>query len=179
VAGGWVTMGAVRFGILGPTQVRLADGRAVDLRGPRLRALLVLLLVGAGRIVSAQRLIDRIYGDDPPRGAANALQSQVSRLRQVLSGEDGQPAPVELHPAGYRLAVDRDLVLFGRLYHLGARTARCRADELRTQFGLTDAAGRSVKEAYARSSYGRCTTRGSGSRTSGCAGPGSTRHSCT
>ncbi|MCG5455896.1 winged helix-turn-helix domain-containing protein [Micromonospora sp. PSH03] len=111
----------MRFRILGPTQVVLADGREVPVGGPRLRALLALLLLDAGRVVSAERLIDGLYGEHPPRGAANALQSQVSRLRQALpAGHD----PVEFHPAGYRLAVDPDDVdayLFERLAEAGHR----------------------------------------------------------
>ncbi|MET7863982.1 BTAD domain-containing putative transcriptional regulator [Micromonospora taraxaci] len=93
----------MRFRILGPTQVLLADGREIPVGGPRLRALLVLLLLDAGRVVSADRLIDGLYGEHPPRGAANALQSQVSRLRQTLPAEQN---PIEFHPAGYRLVVD-------------------------------------------------------------------------
>ncbi|MEH0932045.1 BTAD domain-containing putative transcriptional regulator [Micromonospora sp. CPCC 205558] len=111
----------MRFRILGPTQVVLADGREVPVGGPRLRALLTLLLLDAGRVVSAERLIDGLYGEQPPRGAANALQSQVSRLRQALPGEHD---PVELHPAGYRLAVDSDDVdayRFERLAEAGRR----------------------------------------------------------
>ncbi|WP_406083037.1 winged helix-turn-helix domain-containing protein [Micromonospora zamorensis] len=111
----------MRFRILGPTQVVLADGREVPVGGPRLRALLALLLLDAGRVVSAERLIDGLYGEHPPRGASNALQSQVSRLRQALpAGHD----PVEFHPAGYRLAVDPDDVdayRFERLARAGRR----------------------------------------------------------
>ncbi|MET7373017.1 BTAD domain-containing putative transcriptional regulator [Micromonospora arida] len=111
----------MRFRILGPTQVVLADGREVSVGGPRLRALLALLLLDAGRVVSAERLIDGLYGEHPPRGAANALQSQVSRLRQALPAEHD---PVEFHPAGYRLAVDPDDVdayRFERLAEAGRR----------------------------------------------------------
>ncbi|MET7945397.1 BTAD domain-containing putative transcriptional regulator [Micromonospora sp. NPDC005324] len=111
----------MRFRILGPTQVVLADGREVPVGGPRLRALLALLLLDAGRVVSAERLIDGLYGEHPPRGAANALQSQVSRLRQALPAEHD---PVEFHPAGYRLAVDSDDVdayRFERLAEAGRR----------------------------------------------------------
>ncbi|MEU4530940.1 BTAD domain-containing putative transcriptional regulator [Micromonospora ureilytica] len=111
----------MRFRILGPTQVVLADGREVPVGGPRLRTLLVLLLLDAGRVVSAERLIDGLYGEHPPRGAANALQSQVSRLRQALSAEHD---PVEFHPAGYRLAVDPgdvDAYRFERLAEAGRR----------------------------------------------------------
>ncbi|MEW1587708.1 winged helix-turn-helix domain-containing protein, partial [Micromonospora vinacea] len=111
----------MRFRILGPTQVVLPDGREVPVGGPRLRALLALLLLDAGRVVSAEHLIDGLYGEHPPRGAANALQSQVSRLRQALpAGHD----PVEFHPAGYRLAVDPedvDAYRFERLAEAGRR----------------------------------------------------------
>ncbi|WP_255509064.1 BTAD domain-containing putative transcriptional regulator [Micromonospora sp. A202] len=115
----------MRFRILGPTQVVLADGREVPVGGPRLRALLALLLLDAGRVVSAERLIDGLYGEHPPRGAANALQSQVSRLRQALpAGHD----PVEFHPAGYRLAVDPDDVDAYRFERLAETGRRALAD---------------------------------------------------
>ncbi|MBQ0981181.1 winged helix-turn-helix domain-containing protein [Micromonospora sp. M61] len=118
-------MDGMRFRILGPTQVVLADGREVPVGGPRLRALLALLLLDAGRVVSAERLIDGLYGEHPPRGAANALQSQVSRLRQALpAGHD----PVEFHPAGYRLAVDPDDVDAYRFERLAEAGRRALAD---------------------------------------------------
>ncbi|MER5700812.1 BTAD domain-containing putative transcriptional regulator [Micromonospora sp. NPDC002296] len=110
----------MRFCVLGPTQVLLADGREIPVGGPRLRALLALLLLDAGRVVSADRLIDGLYGEHPPRGASNALQSQVSRLRQALPAEH----TVEFHPAGYRLAVDPadiDAYRFERLAEAGRR----------------------------------------------------------
>ncbi|CCH21726.1 Two-component SARP family transcriptional regulator fused with ATPase domain [Micromonospora lupini str. Lupac 08] len=115
------TISAMRFRVLGPTQVLLADGREIAVGGPRLRALLALLLLDAGRVVSAERLIDGLYGEHPPRGAANALQSLVSRLRQALPAEH---TPVEFHPAGYRLAVDPadvDAYRFERLAEAGRR----------------------------------------------------------
>ncbi|EXG79600.1 BTAD domain-containing putative transcriptional regulator [Cryptosporangium arvum] len=110
----------MRFRILGPIQVETADGRTVPVGGSRLRAALAVLLTEAGRIVPAQRLIDGVYGDAPPAGATNALQSQVSRLRQLLGGA----AVVEFHPAGYRLAVDPDHVDAHRFRRLVAEAAR-------------------------------------------------------
>ncbi|MFE9657364.1 BTAD domain-containing putative transcriptional regulator [Micromonospora sp. NPDC006431] len=106
----------MRFGILGATEVYTADGRRLTVGGPRLRALLVLLLLDGGRVVPRDRLIDGLYGADPPAGVANALQSQVSRLRQVLS--TGPVDPVEFHPAGYRLAVDPEDVDVHRFVRL-------------------------------------------------------------
>ncbi|MGW0060198.1 AfsR/SARP family transcriptional regulator [Streptosporangium sandarakinum] len=78
----------MRFGILGPTEVRLTGGRPVPVGGPRLRALLVLLLLTPGRVVTTARLIDGLYGADPPAGAGNALQAQISRLRHLLDAAD-------------------------------------------------------------------------------------------
>ncbi|MEU9513253.1 helix-turn-helix domain-containing protein [Micromonospora sp. NPDC048169] len=91
----------MRFGVLGATQAYAADGSVLPVTGGRLRALLVLLLLDAGRTVAPRRLVDGVYGDRPPGQAANALQSQVSRLRRLLPG-----VPVEFGPAGYRLAID-------------------------------------------------------------------------
>ncbi|WP_345443237.1 BTAD domain-containing putative transcriptional regulator [Actinoallomurus vinaceus] len=114
----------MRFGILGPLEVRASEGAAVAVGGPRVRALLALLLLDAGRVVTAERLIDALYGEDPPAGAANALQSQVSRLRRGLRAADGSGDLVEFHPAGYRLAIDPDDVdalRFERLARDGRR----------------------------------------------------------
>ncbi|MEO3875073.1 BTAD domain-containing putative transcriptional regulator [Nonomuraea sp. B12E4] len=91
----------MRFQILGPTTVLDEEGEPVTLGGPRVRALLTLLALHAGRIVGAEQLVDGMYGERPPEGVANALQSQVSRLRRAL-GRD----LVEFHPAGYRLIAD-------------------------------------------------------------------------
>jgi predicted ATPase/DNA-binding SARP family transcriptional activator len=115
------------FGILGPLDVRSAAGEVLPVGGPRVCSLLVLLLLDAGRLVGTERLIDGLYGQDPPGGAANALQSQVSRLRRVL-GDDGHL--VEFHPAGYRLAVDPESVdahRFERLARAGQQ-ALAKAD---------------------------------------------------
>jgi DNA-binding SARP family transcriptional activator len=112
------------FGVLGATEVRSADGSVVTVGGPRVRALLVLLLLNAGRPVTTERLIDGLYGENPPGGAANALQSQVSRLRRGLAGNGHAADPVEFHAAGYRLAVDPediDVHRFERLAGEGRR----------------------------------------------------------
>ncbi|MEW9555194.1 BTAD domain-containing putative transcriptional regulator [Nonomuraea sp. NPDC050783] len=109
----------MRFQILGPTAALGEDGEPVALGGPRVRALLALLALHAGRVVGADRLVEGLYGPEPPEGVANALQSQVSRLRRAL-GRD----LVEFHPAGYRLAADPsdvDACRFERLAAAGRR----------------------------------------------------------
>ncbi len=96
----------MRFGILGPLDIRADDGTSPDPGGPRPRALLTLLLLEAGRTVSARRLIDGLYGTEPPAGAANALQSQISRLRGRLRPH----TEIEITSAGYRIAVPPEAV---------------------------------------------------------------------
>ncbi|WP_405146932.1 winged helix-turn-helix domain-containing protein [Sphaerisporangium sp. NBC_01403] len=109
----------MQFGILGPLDVRSPAGEALFVGGPRPRALLMMLLLEAGRVVGVERLIDGQYGDAPPAGAANAVQAQVSRLRRNL------PAGlIEFHGSGYRLAIDPEDVdahRFERLARVGRR----------------------------------------------------------
>ncbi|MCK2239842.1 MULTISPECIES: BTAD domain-containing putative transcriptional regulator [unclassified Crossiella] len=126
----------MRFGFLGPVQAHQDDGTPVDLGGPKVRTLLALLAAEAGRIVPAEALVDGLYADTPPEGAANALQSQVSRLRRVLG-----PGLVEFHPTGYRLAVDPSTVDAHRFAALAAegRAALDRGEHLAAEEHLTAA----------------------------------------
>jgi predicted ATPase/DNA-binding SARP family transcriptional activator len=109
----------VRFGILGSTQAWSGNGAALPLGGAGRRALLALLVLDAGRTVGVPRLIDGLYGERPPAGVGNALQSQVSRLRGALR-QPGQPDPIVNDPAGYRLAVDPQQVDAHRFTRLAA-----------------------------------------------------------
>ncbi|WP_051893537.1 BTAD domain-containing putative transcriptional regulator [Streptomyces erythrochromogenes] len=95
----------MRISMLGALDVRGEDGSGVGVGGTRLRALLILLALEPGRVVASDLLVDGIWAEEPPAGAANALQALVSRLRRALPG-----AVVESHPAGYRLAVEPDAV---------------------------------------------------------------------
>ncbi|WP_067457484.1 BTAD domain-containing putative transcriptional regulator [Actinomadura macra] len=127
------------FGVLGAVEVRGGRGEVVAVGGPRVRGLLAMLALDAGRVVPAERLIDGLYGQEAPSGAANALQSQVSRLRRGL----GDAGLVEGHPAGYRLAVERDAVdahVFERLAGDG-REALAAGDHARAAGLLKDALG--------------------------------------
>ncbi|MFJ4525127.1 ATP-binding protein [Streptomyces sp. NPDC088810] len=127
----------MRFGILGPTEIHTGDGTPVDPGGPRPRALLTLLLLDAGRPVPVERLLDGLYGAEPPAGALGALQSQISRLRRRLAPHTG----VDAVPAGYALAVDPDTVDAHRFTRLAAegRTALTAGDHPRAAALLRDA----------------------------------------
>ncbi|MBR7829355.1 winged helix-turn-helix domain-containing protein [Actinospica sp. MGRD01-02] len=99
----------MRVAILGTLEVRAADG-LVEIPGRRLRALLIRLALDPGRVVSAERLIDDLWQDEPPNAAHNALQALVSRLRALVGR-----ATIEQGGGGYRLNVrpeDVDLVRF-------------------------------------------------------------------
>jgi DNA-binding SARP family transcriptional activator len=73
----------MEFRILGPLEVS-ADGAEVPVSGHRPRALLAVLLLHPNEVVPADRLIDELWGDDPPERAAGALRVTVSRLRKAL-----------------------------------------------------------------------------------------------
>ncbi|MFE4251666.1 BTAD domain-containing putative transcriptional regulator [Streptomyces sp. NPDC056910] len=91
----------MRFGVLGPLTVWDGDGDPVAVPEVKVRALLAALLVHEGRPVSADRLIDGLWGDDLPGNPANALQAKVSQLRKAL----GRDRVVRQAP-GYRLRLD-------------------------------------------------------------------------
>jgi DNA-binding SARP family transcriptional activator len=92
----------MEFRILGPLEV--FDGeRALDVGRAKQRSLLAVLLLNANRVVSRDRLIDALWGDEPPETAAKAVQNYVSQLRRVLGRER-----VETKASGYLLQVDRD-----------------------------------------------------------------------
>ncbi len=99
------TADAVRVSVLGPLEVTDPAGHPVRVGGHRVRALLILLALEAGRVVPAHALIERLWGDDRPADAANALQSLVSRLRVALRQAAIPDGVLESSPAGYRLAV--------------------------------------------------------------------------
>ncbi|MBM2618418.1 AfsR/SARP family transcriptional regulator [Actinoplanes sp. LDG1-06] len=94
------------YGVLGPTLA----GRSAVTGGARQRALLARLLLDAGRTVPLPRLIDDVYGDDPPAGVVNAVQSGVSRLRRDI--------PISYDGSGYRLDVEPDEVDVHRFVRL-------------------------------------------------------------
>ena len=66
--------------LLGPVQAVRA-GREIPLGGPKQRAVLALLVLDAGRVVPAGRLVDELWRDRATPGAAKTLRSYVSRLR--------------------------------------------------------------------------------------------------
>ena len=100
------------FRILGPLEVQ-DEGRLVPLGGTRQRAVLAILLVNRGEVVSVDRLADELWGEQPPDTATKTVQVYVSRLRKEL-GHD----VLLTRGGGYLLDIEPaqlDAALFERL----------------------------------------------------------------
>jgi DNA-binding SARP family transcriptional activator/tetratricopeptide (TPR) repeat protein len=96
----------MEFRILGPLEV-LDEERALDVAGPKQRALLAVLLMNANQVVSKDSLIDSLWGAEPPATASKAIQVYVSQLRRVLGKKR-----LETTAPGYLLRVhDEELDL--------------------------------------------------------------------
>jgi YVTN family beta-propeller protein len=109
----------VDFRILGPLEVA-HDGRSLALGGAQQRALLAVLLLHRGEVVSTDRLIDELWGEQAPSSAIKVVQGYVSQLRKAL-GDD----VIVTRGHGYLLAVGSEQVDVGRFEALvaGGRSA--------------------------------------------------------
>jgi DNA-binding SARP family transcriptional activator len=135
----------VEFRVLGPLEV-VEDGRALALGGARQRALLAILLTRANEVVSTDRLIDDLWGDAPPKTAANTIQFYVSQLRKALGADR-----IATRAPGYAIRVEPgelDLERFERLAEAG---------ELREALALWRGAplAEFAYEAFAQTEIGR------------------------
>jgi DNA-binding SARP family transcriptional activator len=101
---GWIVQ-CMEFRVLGPLEV-WCDGRRVPVSAAKQRTLLAILLLRAGRVVAAEELIDRLWGERPPATARKTLHNYVRRLRMALAaGADASAVPPMLltEPTGYLL----------------------------------------------------------------------------
>jgi predicted ATPase/DNA-binding SARP family transcriptional activator len=125
--------------LLGPLEVDISAER-VRFEGSKQRRLFVALALHAPEAVSADELLEDLWGEEVPAGAMQALQKQISRLRRRL----GEHAPVRHRAAGYALEIDPDAIDCCRFEELlrRARVAAGRDDleraaaDLRTALGL-------------------------------------------
>lgn len=109
----------MEFRILGPLEVAGASG-LLSLGGPKQRALLGMLLLEAGAVVSTDRLLAALWGEEPPESALNVVQGHVRDLRRLI----GREAVLTRAP-GYVLAADVEAVDARRFERL-AREGRQR-----------------------------------------------------
>ncbi|MFF8937343.1 BTAD domain-containing putative transcriptional regulator [Streptomyces paradoxus] len=113
----------MHYRILGTTQALRSDGSVVPVGGARLRALLTVLALRAGRTVPVGLLVDEVWGGQPPADAPGALQALVGRLRRALGAD--AVASVE---GGYRLTAAPDDVDLHRFERLAGEGQRALAD---------------------------------------------------
>jgi len=132
----------MEFRVLGPLEAR--DGeRTMSLGGARQRALLAILLLHAGEVVSVDRLIDELWGEEPPATAAHTIQVFVSRLRKAL--EPGGFDRLLTRAPGYLLELEPDELDLSRFERLVER-ARGEAAS-----GSSSAAAATLRDALALS----------------------------
>ena len=99
---------AIELRVLGPFEV-LLEGGVVALGSPKQRALLAALVISANRVVSVDRLVEELWGDEAPARAMASLQAYISRLRRLLQPEGanrGRSDILVTQPPGYVLRVD-------------------------------------------------------------------------
>jgi DNA-binding SARP family transcriptional activator/tetratricopeptide (TPR) repeat protein len=130
----------MEFGVLGPVEIRAA-GRTVDAGHARQRAVLAVLLFELGRVVPADLLVDRVWGEDPPPSIRNALYGYVSRLKAVLACTDDPGVSLSRHQGGYLLNASPQQLDVCRFRSLVASAATGGEDEraaelLREALGL-------------------------------------------
>jgi DNA-binding SARP family transcriptional activator/Tfp pilus assembly protein PilF len=111
----------VRFRLLGPLEVRAGEGwRGIG--APKWRSVLATLLIEAGQIVPADRLISEVWGDAPPAKAANLISIYVFRLRRLMDAADS--GLLVTRAPGYQLRVtssETDALLFEVMVREGRR----------------------------------------------------------
>ena len=128
----------IEFRLLGPVEVR-CDGVRADIGHTRQRAVLAVLLCEANRVVPADVMIDRVWGEDPPAAARDTMYGYVSLLRRAFE-RCGAGAVLPRIRGGYVARVEPDRVDVARFRRLaGAASAaggRERAGLLRTALAL-------------------------------------------
>jgi DNA-binding SARP family transcriptional activator len=119
----------LRYAILGPLEAA-ADGGPLAVGGPRVRALLAVLLLDANRVVPTTRLVDALWEEEPPASARQALHFLVHKLRRILAADPGGRGALATKGSGYVLEVEPGALDTDRFEQLVAegRAAAGRAD---------------------------------------------------
>jgi DNA-binding SARP family transcriptional activator len=115
---------SIEFRVLGPLEARVGE-RTLPLGGMKQRALLAALLLQANEVVTSDRLIDELWGAEPPRTAATALQVHVSQLRKALKADREL---LLTRAGGYLIALEPDQLDLHRFERLASEGERALAD---------------------------------------------------
>src|SRR6185436_20933224 len=103
--------------VLGPIEAH-ADGRQIPLGAAKQRAVLAMLSLRANATVSADELMEGLWGEHPPATAPKMVQQYVSQLRRLIADGNGRAAEILTRGRGYELRIppdDVDALRFTRL----------------------------------------------------------------
>jgi DNA-binding SARP family transcriptional activator len=103
----------IEFAILGPLEAHEGEGEPIPLGGPKQRALLAMLLLEAGRVVSQDVLVEALWEGNPPTTAVASLQNFVAQLRKALG-----PDVIATRPPGYLVRLDPEQLDLARVRSL-------------------------------------------------------------
>jgi len=92
----------LEFRLLGPLEAS-RDGVGIDIGPPKQRAVLAVLLLAEGRVVSTDRLIGAVWAADPPPRAQSNVQVYVSKLRSLVQAAGSPGTELVRRPPGYAL----------------------------------------------------------------------------
>lgn len=112
----------MQFQVLGPFRVTVGD-QPLKLGSPQQQRLLAILCASPNETVSADRLVDEIWGESPPPSAHHLVQVYVSRLRKTLGAHDGG-ARIDRHGSGYALHIDPVTLDAARMEGLAAQALK-------------------------------------------------------
>jgi DNA-binding SARP family transcriptional activator len=121
----------IYFRVLGPLEIR-SGNRQVKVNARRMQIILAMLLLEPGRVIVRARLVDAVWGDNPPATTRAQIQICMSGLRRRLATMGAPGDIIATHPAGYAITVPDDavdLLRFRRMVALG-REAALRRDAL-------------------------------------------------
>jgi SARP family transcriptional regulator, regulator of embCAB operon len=123
--------GKMQIGILGP--LKLTDQNIlIDVPGEKLKSIIATLALSPGVTVSSFDLLDELWGERPPRSAANSLQGHIARLRRALvtqSGKEELREVIRTSGRGYVLALPPTSVDAARFVADVQRAGRLAADD--------------------------------------------------
>ncbi len=121
--------------LLGPLEL-VADGRVVDLGGPRQRIVLSMLALNANRVTPVEQLLDAVWGEAPPSTARGQVQIAISALRKLFA-DAGRPTAIRTQAPGYLLQVAAG-ELDSAQFHALVAAGRAHAEAGRTTDAVAD-----------------------------------------
>ena len=118
----------MRFQLLGP--LRIVGDSAMTISAPKVETLLATLLIRANQVVSAEELIDEVWGGHPPKRGRDALHVYISQLRKRFLGNS-----LQTHGQGYLLHVEAAAIDVTELHAAYAHGQAARAADPRAALG--------------------------------------------